>query len=319
MTPAASTVLIVPRSVRIGAEVTADDGTVCSRRMTPSARILARVLLAASSAACSSSSDTGTVAKTAGATGGNGQSSSVGGSDAAGGAAAPGTGGTSNAGAGGANAGAGGTSAGAGGTSAGGAAGVGGSGGGPTPGCQPGAACVVDSWCAYPDGPPGSGGGSGNFGSHVYCHCDPTGVEQCGPTGPPFVMPPFLVCYANTDAAACIADMLAAQMKLASVFNGAGCGFGVMGGPTVEPASDGTPACCYQVTLFGCTGRPLEIAGRARVASLARGRALRAAVDRIEPRLVVGARLSGVIPRFLRGRSRDRTYDFDRVKVALYR
>ncbi|MCA9525608.1 MAG: hypothetical protein KC549_04840 [Myxococcales bacterium] len=108
---------------------------------------------------------------------------------------------------------------------------------------------------------------------------------DAGPLPPPLVCPPdddpmalsgpccdALACYRPADGAACLVDDdYAIAAALGHTSPGSGeclCG---TSGPYDPVASGGQVGdCCYVITIQWCTGRPLVVAGVARVAPLTR-------------------------------------------------
>lgn len=203
-----------------------------------SSRLLARLLMAA----------TGSVTACGGTTGLEERSPTwVTGEDGGGGAA----------GSGGSYAGTGGAGAAGGSSPIGGAAGAGGT-TTANPFCKA-QGCVATSWCgAYGPAMP------------AFCHCDANGQSVCGLPPPP-LGPAFLVCYENPSGETCAPlNSTALYGKLNAVYQSQACGSAPTVGPSAAVTSAGVAACCYQETLQGCTGRPMDVDGTFRVARLAR-------------------------------------------------
>ena len=265
--------------------------------MNPTPRhavLLGRLLLAAASGACSSSGGTtlGSTAPAGTGTGGsaggqsNSQTGAGGGSSTGGEANSGGSGTTQGAGGssiGGANSiggssggvGISGGSSGGGGISGAGNAGTGGSG---LNACA-GKACALDDTCSANLMGNGPGGGGGITAE--WCTCQ-AGVYVCK-TPFPF-QASVTACYYGSDAAmGCLppTDVGGLTDRL-SATHVSGCphlllmpapGMKMVSGPTMAVSSDGTPACCYDVPLQGCTGRPLYVAGRILISRVVTSRA----------------------------------------------
>lgn len=228
-----------------------------------SSRLLARLLVAAtgtSVAACGgatgledTSADNVWVAGQAGsgtggstnAGGSNGGTSNAGGSNAGGSNGGTSNGGTSNGGTSNGGSAAGGTTAAGGATS--------------TPFCHADG-CVAGSWCATSEN-----------GTFDVCHCSLVGQAACH-VSPPSLGSQIMLCYEEPSGGACLAlGDSSLQAKLGALYP-VTCGVYASSGPIVATTSADVPACCYLSSVSGCTGRPIDIDGTTRVASLVRSR-----------------------------------------------